>query len=109
MDSVTASNRARRAELETAVFQAADKLNELLPEDQQLTKDRDAILLDEGTTLDSLSVINLLVFIEDEISSAFGIELSLTGEDDTVELPGSALRTLGDLIDAIDGLLPVSD
>jgi acyl carrier protein len=109
MDSVTTSNQSRRAELEGAVFRAVDKLNELLSEDQQLDKDRAAILIDEGTNLDSLSVINLLVFIEDEISGAFEIELSLTGEDDTVDLPAEALRTLGSLIDAIDDLVSASN
>jgi acyl carrier protein len=109
MDSLNTSNQPRRGELEAAVLRAVDKLNELLPEDQQLAKDRAAILIDEGTNLDSLSVINLLVFVEDEISGALGIELSLTGEDDTVELPGEALRTLGSLIDAIDGLVTEPD
>jgi acyl carrier protein len=103
------SNRFRPAQLEAAVFRAIDKLNELLPEDQQLAKDRATILIEEGTNLDSLSVINLLVFIEDEISGAFGIELSLTGEDDTVELPAEALRTVGNLIDAIDDIPSASD
>lgn len=109
MDSATTSNQSRRGELEAAVFRAVDKLNELLPEDQQVAKDRAAILIDEGTSLDSLSVINLLVFIEDEISGALAIELSLTGEDDTVDLPGEALRTLGNLVDAIDDLVSASD
>ncbi len=109
MDSVTTSNQFRRDQLEAAVFRAVDKLNELLPEDQQIAKDHAAILIDEGTNLDSLSVINLLVFIEDEISGAFEIELSLTGEDDTVQLPGEALRTLGNLVDAIDEIVSASD
>jgi acyl carrier protein len=109
MDAVMSSDQSRRAELEAAVFRAVDKLNELLPEDQQVAKDRAAILIDEGTNLDSLSVINLLVFIEDEISGALGIELSLTGEDDSVALPGEALRTLGNLVDAIDDIVSASD
>jgi acyl carrier protein len=109
MDPATTSDEVRHAALEAAVFRAVDKLNELLPEDQQLDKDRSAILIDDGTTLDSLSVINLLVFVEDEISGAFGIDISLTGEDDTVDLPAAALRTMGDLIVAIDELLPASD
>ena len=109
MDSATSLDQSRRGELEAAVFRAVEKLNELLPEDQQLAKDRAAILIDDGTNLDSLSVINLLVFIEDEISRAFGIELSLTGEDDTAELPGEALRNIGNLIDAIDDLESASD
>ena len=94
-------NEAVNGMTEAAVFRAVDKVNELLPESQQLGKDRTTILLDDGTNLDSLSVINLLVFIEDEISSTFDREVSLTGEQDSVELPPEALRTLGGLIDAL--------
>jgi acyl carrier protein len=88
-----------------AVFRAVDKVNELLPESQQLGKERTTILLDNGTDLDSLSVINLLVFIEDEINTEFDRELTLTGEQDAVELPPEALRTLGGLIDALEQIV----
>lgn len=98
-------NEAVNGMTEAAVFRAVDKVNELLPESQQLGKERTTILLDDGTNLDSLSVINLLVFIEDEISSTFDREVSLTGEEDSIELPPDALRTLGGLIDALEKMV----
>jgi acyl carrier protein len=105
MSTTTSSNQLSRRDLETPVFRAVDKVNELLPATQKLEKSRATVLLDEGTSLDSLSVINLLVFVEDEINSTFDTQVTLTDDDDTGGLPSEALRTLGDLIDALDSLM----
>jgi hypothetical protein len=59
--SVSNGNSASAAE--TLVFRAVDRVNELLVEPQQLTKSRTIPLMENGTVLDSLAIINLLVFI----------------------------------------------
>lgn len=101
------SNPAARgtATAEGVVSRAIDQVNELLAESQQLKKDRLTPLIDPNTTLDSLSVINLLVFIEDEFRESFERDIVLAGEvGDTTLTPG-ALRTVGSLTDALDEIL----
>jgi acyl carrier protein len=93
------------ATAESVVSRAIDQANELLAESQQLRKDRSTPLVDPNTTLDSLSVINLLVFIEDEFREAFDREIVLAGEIGDATLTPSALRTVGSLTDALDAIL----
>jgi hypothetical protein len=52
-----------------------------------------------------MAVINLLVFIEDEIRESFGREVTLAGEDGAGPLQDRDLKTLGSLIDALQNLL----
>jgi acyl carrier protein len=93
--------------IEAAVHRAVDKVNELLPESQRLQKTRATRLLDEGTDLDSLSVINLLVFLEDELNDTFDREVILTGVDDSFQIPEEDLRSLGSLITALERKLAI--
>ena len=94
-------------EIEMVVFRAVDRVNEVLTDLQQLPKSRETPLLADGTTLDSLAVINLLVSIEDEILETLGCELTLVG-DETTELDREQLQTLGTLIDALAETLDAS-
>ncbi len=94
------------AATQAAVFRAVDRLNELLAETQRVRKQRDALLFADGTALDSLALVNLLVFVEDEIRDAFGRELALTAEEDGGgALNREALETLGSFIDRLQTLL----
>lgn len=102
---MSVSNGNSTSATETLVFRAVDRVNELLAETQQLTKNRTIPLMEDGTVLDSLAIINLLVFIEDEIRDAFGREVTLAGEDGAGSLQDRDLKTLGSLIDALQNLL----
>ena len=99
---MTANQTEAGSAIEAAVLRAVEKVNELLPESQRLAKGRDTRLLDDGTDLDSLSVVNLLVFVEDELSDSLGREISLTGSDDALDFPAEDLRSTGSLIDALE-------
>lgn len=99
---MTPEQAERGSQIEAAVLRAIDKVNELLPESQRLAKSRDTRLLDDGTELDSLSIVNLLVFVEDELSDSLGREISLTGSDDSLDFPAEELRSTGSLIDALE-------
>ena len=52
-------------------------LNRQLPAEEQLEEGPDVVIVGEGGTLDSLSIINLLVAIEDRMRDRFGVEASL--------------------------------
>jgi acyl carrier protein len=84
--------------VEEALFSAVDLLNETLAPSQQLAKSRDTILVDSGGKLDSIAVVNLLVFLEDEVASHFGRELDLVGAD---PFESEDLKTVGSVCDAL--------
>ena len=89
---------APRELVETAVFRAIDILNETLAPTQQVRKARDTVLVDTASSLDSMAVVNLIVFIEDELAQSFEQQLDLTGID---AFEQQDLKTLGTVIDAL--------
>jgi len=84
--------------MEAAIFRAVDILNETLAPTQRVAKSRHATLVDTNGSLDSMAIVNLIVFIEDEIAQAFGRQLDLTGSDAFEE---KDLKNLGSVIDAL--------
>jgi acyl carrier protein len=87
--------------IEAAVFSAIDRLREVLPPDAHLEHSRTAPLLADGTSLDSMAVVNLLVLIEEEMLSTLDVEIILAGADGESGIDPEALGTIGALIDAI--------
>ena len=87
--------------IEAAVFSAIDRLREVLPPDAHIEHSRTAPLLADGTSLDSMAVVNLLVLIEEEMLSTLGVEIVLAGADGESGIDPEALGTVGTLIDAI--------
>ena len=87
--------------VEAAVFSAIDRLHEVLPPEAHLDRKREALLLAEGTSLDSMAVVNLLVFIEEEMLNSLGVDITLAGEEGEGAIDPEALETVGTLIDAI--------
>ncbi len=81
-----------------AVFRAIDTLNETRAQTQQVAKVRDTVLVDSTGSLDSMAVVNLLVFIEDELAQISRLQLDLTGAD---AFEQKNLKTLGALIDVL--------
>jgi acyl carrier protein len=87
-----------QARVQTAVFRAIDTLNETLAQTQQVAKVRDTVLVDSTGSLDSMAVVNLLVFIEDELAQISTLQLDLTGAD---AFEQEDLKTLGSVIDVL--------
>jgi acyl carrier protein len=87
--------------VEAVVFSALDRLKEVLPPNAQLDRSRAALLLGDGTSLDSMAVVNLLVFIEEEMQNSLGVEIMLAGAEGGDSIDPAALATVGTLIDAI--------
>ncbi len=87
--------------IEAAVFSAIDRLGAVLPPGIYLERSRAAPLLADGTSLDSMAVVNLLVFIEEEMLSTLGVEIMLTGAGGDSGIDPEAFGTIGALIDAI--------
>jgi acyl carrier protein len=90
--------------LQEAVGAAIDQLNQTLAPTQQLDKLPGTILVGTGAQLDSMAVVNFLVFLEDEIAARFERELDLIGADpfepEDLKTVGSVTEALGRRLDA---------
>jgi acyl carrier protein len=84
--------------IRAAIFRAVDTLNETLAKTQQLRKSGDTVLIDSKGSIDSMALVNLIVFVEDELAQAFGCQLDLTGGDPFEERD---LKTLGSMTEAL--------
>jgi acyl carrier protein len=87
-----------REAVRAAIFRAVDTLNETLAKTQQVSKSGETVLIDSKGSLDSMALVNLIVFVEDELSQAFGRQLDLTGGDPFQE---QDLKTLGSMTEAL--------
>lgn len=84
--------------IRAAIFRAVDTLNETLAKTQQLRKSGDTVLIDSKGSIDSMALVNLIVFVEDELAHAFGRQLDLTGAEPFEE---QDLKTLGSMTEAL--------
>lgn len=65
---------------QAAVQSAVDEMNLSLPEDKQLSKDPDAVLFGEGSHLDSVGLVNLVMAVEQHLGDATGEDIVLASE-----------------------------
>ena len=63
--------------VQKAVFNAIDKVNELLPAAKKLNKSADELIIAENSKLDSLGLINFLVGCEQQIENEIGAKIIL--------------------------------
>ncbi len=88
-----------RDTIQAILDDAVSELNRQLPPESRLDAgDADAVLLGEGGTLDSLSLITLFVAVEERLEQRLGGSLSLV-EQSAEE--ADAFHTVGALIDWI--------
>lgn len=73
------SNARETAVLE-AIYQALRTLNEERAPDQQIAIGPDTSLFGEGSALDSLSLVSVIVDLETAVSDQFGKPISLTDD-----------------------------
>ena len=90
----------KHEDLLSLAYACIDELNRQLPSDRRLTKSPQTALLGDGSTLDSLSLINFIVAFEEAIEQTHGVQCSLL-EDDVLGDPAGPLGTVGSLVDFI--------
>jgi len=86
------------------IYVAIDEINEQLPEDQNLEKSLETVLLGSSGKLESVNLVNLLVAIEENIEETFGIPISITDER-AVSEKNSPFRTVETLCNFMLNLL----
>lgn len=80
-------------QVESVVNCAIDCVNELLPDDEPLSKERDTVVLGPDGRLDSMGFVNLVAAIEEQLEKQFGIK-SVLG-DELMKIEGAL--TVGEL------------
>ena len=86
------------------VLAAVQSLNEELDPSRQLQLAEDTLLFGEGSDLDSLSLVSVIVDIETAVADQFGEPISLT-DDKAMSRPVSPYTHVGALVDYIFELL----
>ena len=73
--------KVNKEEILQLIYSCIDDVNLMLAEDASLNKNLDAIIVGEGGVLDSLSLINLLVAIEEELNLLLKVQFFLLDEE----------------------------
>lgn len=86
------------------VYEAIDAVNDDPSVEIKIAKDPSFLLLDQASTIDSLTLVNLFVGIESLIEDRLGNTISIVNEDsfDSDEYP---FKNIGNLVNYIDRLL----
>jgi hypothetical protein len=78
-----------KEELIGIIYESLEELNEQLPNDQQIQKSPNAILVGRTGGLDSLGFVNFIALVEEKCAHKYGVTLSLVDifshEDDALE------------------------
>ena len=85
-------------QLITIVYEAIDEANEVRPKQDWIRKDRDETLVGAHSKLDSLTLLNVVVAIEERVNAKFGTAFDLSGLL-TVEPATSPLRSVAALVE----------
>ena len=83
-------------EYASVIFDAIDIVNEQIIDGPKIAKSLDTELLSESSNVDSLSLVNLLVAIEDGLARQLGRPVSLVDEN-LISSSDQPLRTVGSL------------
>ena len=87
-----------------AVYDAVREINDQIGEDQQLALSKDTIFVGDGSRLDSIGLINLIVTVEQNIEDIFDISLTLADEK-ALSQEQSPFRTVGSLVEYVELLI----
>jgi hypothetical protein len=68
------------AKVSIAIDRAIDRLNELLPAGQAVSRDPGTILLGRSGRLDSMAFVNFIVALDEEIENQLGMKASMADE-----------------------------
>lgn len=92
------------SKVQAIVFGALTNLNEEQPDDNQIVLDRASVLFGDDSTVDSLSLVSVIVDVETDVGSEFDAPIALT-DDRAMSRQPSPFDTVGTLIDYITELL----
>lgn len=83
------------------VYAAIDLVNEQIVDGSKISKSPETILLGDDGVIDSLTLVNLVVAIEDHLASKQGLTVTLVDED-TFSAEDQPLRSVGSLAQLVE-------
>jgi acyl carrier protein len=83
-----------------SVFHAIDEMNQLLPENERISRTVETALYGNGSNLDSLKLVRLIVAVEQSLEADLGVRITLASEK-AFSTNNSPFRTIDSLIDFI--------
>ena len=89
-----------KAKVLNLVVESINELNEMREDDEQIEASATASLYGEGSSLDSLALVNLIVIAEEKIEDTFEVSLTLADEK-AMSLRISPFRSVETLSDYI--------
>lgn len=89
-----------RIQIVSIVYQAMAELNEEQEDDKKLKLTEDTILFGQGSQLDSIKLVNLVVAVEQLVTDEAGANITLTDEKAMSQFK-SPFRTVRSLVDYI--------
>ena len=78
------------------VYDAIDEVNQTVEADRQLTKSPDTVLFGEGSMIDSLGLVAIIVGVEQRAADNVGAVITIVNEK-AMSLRNSPFRTVGTL------------
>ena len=87
-------------QIKEILFKSVEEINKTLDEDQQLELSTETVLLGKDGNINSITLVNLIVAIEESIEDELNVEITLADEK-ALSQKESPFRTIGTLIDYI--------
>jgi acyl carrier protein len=79
------------------VYRSVDEVNEELENEVKLEKAMDTLLYGRGATIDSMTLVSLIVAVEDALRREYGLSVTLANEK-AMSMGRSPFKTLGSMI-----------
>ena len=93
-----------KQEITDIVIKQVEQLNDTLPDNQKFTVNKDTILFGNGSSIDSLSLVSIIVDLEMLFSNDHNHDISLT-DDKAMARPKSPFTNITTLADYIFELI----
>lgn len=90
-----------KSEIRDAIFRALSQVRALMLDASALRESESLVLLGEGAELDSMSFVNFIVAVEEEVSRISDRPLDLVGLLDRQKESARPLSTVGHIIDLV--------
>ena len=91
----------------TLIYTTIDEVNETLTPDHQLEKTPSTILFGEGSKLESLGLVSLIVGVEQRVGDDLGVNVTLVNEK-AMSLRNSPFRSVETLAEYVGQLIAES-
>jgi acyl carrier protein len=94
-----------RSQIEQIVFQAIDRVNQVLLDESAVPKEAGTILLGDGAVLDSMGFVNLIVALEEQLSSVAGVSVNVVEELNVADNDAPKPATVNDFVGFLSDLV----